>query len=83
MTASSLEEAIRLAGDREIFISGGARLYEEAMPLVEKMYVTEIDSEIEGDTYFPDFDKEQFDKEIVERHDEGEIPYTYVTYTRR
>jgi dihydrofolate reductase len=83
MTASSLEEAIRLAGDREIFISGGARLYEEAMPLVEKMYVTEIECEIEGDTYFPDFDKEQFDKEIVERHDEGEIPYTYVTYTRR
>ena len=81
MTASSLEEAIRLAGDREIFISGGARLYEEAMPLVEKMYVTEIECEIEGDTYFPDFDKEQFDKEIVERHDEGEIPYTYVTYT--
>ena len=83
MTASSLEEAIRLAGDREIFISGGARLYEEAMPLVEKMYVTEIECEIEGDTYFPDFDKEQFDKEIVERHDEGETPYTYVTYTRR
>ena len=83
MTAGSLEEAIKLAGDREIFISGGARLYEEALPLVEKMYVTEIESEIEGDTYFPDFDKELFNKEIIERHDEGEIPYTYVTYTRK
>ena len=83
MTAGSLDEAIRLAGDREIFISGGARLYEEALPLVEKMYVTEIDREIEGDTYFPDFDASQFDKEIVERHDEGEIPFTYVTYTRK
>ena len=83
MTAGSLEEAIRLAGDKEIFISGGARLYEEAMPLVQKMYVTEIECEIEGDTYFPDFDPSLFDKEIIERRDEGEIPYTYVTYTRK
>lgn len=82
MTAKSLAEAIKLAGDRDIYISGGARLYEEALPLVGKMYITEIDCEIEGDTYFPVFDKEQFIKEINERF-EGEIPYTYVTYTRR
>jgi dihydrofolate reductase len=83
MTAGSLKEAIEMAGDREIFISGGARLYEESLPYVEKMYVTEIDCEIEGDTYFPDFDQSQYDKEIVERHDEGDIPYTYVTYTKK
>ena len=83
MTAGSLKEAIEMAGDREIFISGGARLYEESLPYVEKMYVTEIDCEIEGDTYFPDFDPSLYDKEIVERHDEGDIPYTYVTYTRK
>ncbi len=82
MTAGSLKEAIELAGDREIYISGGARLYEEALPLVEKMYITEIDAEIEGDTFFPEFDKGCYDKEIVEEHD-GEIPYTYVTYTRK
>ena len=83
MTARSLEEAIKLAGDKDIYISGGARLYEEALPIVEKMYVTEIDKEIEGDTYFPDFDSDKFDKEIVENHDDGEIPFTYVTYTRK
>lgn len=82
MTAKSLQEAIELAGDRDMYISGGARLYEEALPLVEKMYITEIDCEIEGDTYFPEFDKELFEKEIDERV-EGEIPYTYVTYTRK
>ncbi len=82
MTAKSLQEAIELAGDRDMYISGGARLYEEALPLVEKMYITEIDCEIEGDTYFPEFDKSLFDKEIDERV-EGEIPYTYVTYTRK
>lgn len=82
LTAKSLPEAIRLAGGRDIYISGGAKLYEEALPLVEKMYITEIDSEIEGDTYFPPFEKDQFVKEINEKY-EGEIPYTYVTYTRK
>ena len=82
MTAKTLQEAIELSGNKDIYISGGAKLYEEALPLVEKMYITEIDCDIEGDTYFPPFEKEQFVKEINERF-EGEIPYTYVTYTRR
>ncbi len=81
-TAKSLDEAIKMAGDRDIYISGGARLYEEALPIVKKMYITEIDCDIEGDTYFPAFDKEQFVKEIDEVVD-GEIPYTYVTYTKK
>jgi len=81
-TAKTLKEAIELAGDKDIYISGGAKLYEEALPLVEKMYITEIDCDINGDTFFPPFDKEQFIKEIAERY-EGEIPYTYVTYTRK
>lgn len=81
-TAKSLMEAIRLAGNKDIFISGGAKLYEEALPLVEKMYITEIDCDIKGDTYFPPFKRELFVKEINEKF-EGEIPYTYVTYTRK
>ena len=82
MTAKSLEEAIRMAGDRDIYISGGARLYEEALPLVEKMYITEIACEVEGDTFFPTFNKDEFIRE-VDAHFESEIPYTYVTYTRK
>ncbi|MBQ8165440.1 MAG: dihydrofolate reductase [Lachnospiraceae bacterium] len=81
-TAKSLDEAIKMAGDRDIFISGGARLYEEALPLVEKMYITEIDCDVEGDTLFPEFNKEQFEREVNEIVD-GELPYTYVTYIRK
>lgn len=81
-TVSSLREALELANDRDVYISGGARLYEEALPIVEKMYITEIDCEIEGDTYFPTFDKAQFTKEIDEEF-QGEIPYRYVTYIRK
>jgi dihydrofolate reductase len=81
LTAKTLEEAIELAGDKDIYIAGGVRLYEESLALVEKMYVTEIDLEVEGDTYFPHFEQEQFIKEVEEKH-EGEIPYIYVTYTK-
>lgn len=81
-TVRSLQEAIELAGNKDVFISGGARLYEEALPIVEKMYITEIDKNVDGDTYFPQFAEEDFIKELNERV-EGEIPYTYVTYTRK
>lgn len=81
-TVSSLREALELAGDRDVYISGGARLYEEALPIVEKMYITEIDCEIDGDTYFPTFNKEEYTKEIDEEF-QGEISYRYVTYIRK
>lgn len=80
--ASSLGEAIELAGNRDIYISGGAGLYAEGIDLVDKMYITEIEAKIEGDVFFPDFDEELFDKKIGE-HFDGEIPYTYIEYTRR
>lgn len=81
-TVSSLQEAIKLAGNRDIYVSGGAKLYEEALPIAEKMYITEIDMVIDGDTYFPQFHDEDFIK-IVDERFEDEIPYTYMTYTRK
>lgn len=81
-TVTSLKEAIEAAGDRDIYISGGAKLYEEALPFAEKMYVTEIDADVVGDTYFPNFQKELFVKEINQTF-HGDIPYRYVTYTKK
>lgn len=80
-TVRTLKEALKVAGDRDVYISGGARLYEEAINIVDKMYVTEIDIEIEGDTYFPDFNENDFVKHVDE-HFSGEIPYTYLTYSK-
>ena len=57
-------------------------LKKEVLPFVEKMYITEINLDIEGDTFFPYFEQEKFVKEVNEKHT-GEIPYTYVTYTRK
>lgn len=81
-TARSLKEAIELAGQEDIFISGGQKLYEEALPLVEKMYITEVELDCPGDVFFPIFDESLFYKKIDARYD-GKIPYTYVTYTRK
>lgn len=81
-TVASIQEAIELAGDKNVYISGGAGIYKEAMPYVEKMYITEVDLEPEGDTFFPEFDANDFVREVDEEID-GEIPYKYVTYTRK
>lgn len=81
-TVSSLKEAIELAGEREIFIAGGGMLYKEALPLADRLYLTLIDHEIEGDTYFPEFEEDLYKKTFEEYH-EGEIPYTYVTLEKQ
>ncbi len=60
--ASSLEQGIELAreeyGDSELFIAGGQQVYRQAleMSVVDRMYLTVIEAEIEGDTFFPEFD---------------------------
>lgn len=86
-TAASLNEAIAVArkkygAEKDIFIAGGSALYMEAIELVDIMYITEIDAEIEGDTFFAEFDVNEFHRFEIERLD-GELPFTYVTYVKR
>ena len=81
LTATSLEEAIKLAGDRDIFISGGRGLYRQGIEIADVMYITEIDAEFEADTFFPQFDKTMWKKETAETV-QGDINYSYVTYTK-
>ena len=80
---SAISLAQQKAPGKDVYISGGARLYKEAIlsGIVEKMYITEIDAEIEGDVFFPQFDESQFTKETEAHHDE-ELSYDYVTYTK-
>lgn len=48
------------AGLNECFIIGGRTLYEACLPLADRLYMTEVDAEIEGDTVFPSFDEADF-----------------------
>lgn len=85
VTVGSLSEALKYAEehfpDKNVYLSGGAGIYAEGLPLADKLFITEVELEIEGDTFFPEFDKSQYVKTIDERV-EGEIPFTYVTYTK-
>lgn len=66
-TVISLEKALELAKSlfpqKEIFICGGESVYKEAIEskLVNKMYITEIDADISGDAFFPEFDTADFE----------------------
>lgn len=83
MTVGSIQEAIDLVIDKDIFIAGGYGLYKEAIPLVNKMYITEIDMIIEeGDVFFPEFDAKEFDITIGETN-RNDIKYVRTIYTRK
>ena len=76
ITCASLEEAIVEAKkiDDEIFIIGGGQIYEQALPLADKLYLTLVHAEFEGDTFFPDYS--MFSKKISEQKKEAQ-PYSY------
>lgn len=82
-TAKSVKEAIGMLGDKDGFIAGGYGVYLEAIPLVDTMYITEVDMIVEnGDTVFPEFDTNDFDICIGETLGD-EIKFTRTTYTRK
>lgn len=82
-TARSLKEAISLFSDKDIYISGGYNLYKEALSLVDVMYITKIDMIVEdGDTFFPEFNSDDFDFYIGETNGE-DIKYTRTVYIRK
>lgn len=82
-TAGSVKEAIEMAGEQNVYISGGYGLYKEAIPFVDVMYITEVQTTIEdGDVFFPEFDENDFDKTEGETGGE-EIKFIRTTYTRK
>ena len=82
ITAKSLEEALTLAGKEEIFIAGGAELFQKALPLADRIYITYVDLEVpDADRFFPDFPEEKYMIVELEKLG-GEIPYHRFLYTK-
>lgn len=55
IVAGSMDEAVHLAGDvPELVVAGGAEVFEAALPLVNRMYLTFVDGEFPGTAYFPE-----------------------------
>ena len=69
--------------DEDVFIIGGASIYQQFVDLATKMYLTEIDASDEyADVYFPEFNKEDWDREELASNPENSINYKHVLYKK-
>lgn len=82
--ASSLSHAMQLAADvAKVFVIGGAQIYALALPQADELVLTEVDIDVEGDTYFPSWNKQDFTEVSREAHAPADgLAYTFVTYQR-
>jgi dihydrofolate reductase len=84
----SIEEGITIAlnhGETELFIIGGAEIYNHSLEKADRLYLTEIQGEISGDTYFPKFNREEWREVSRKRHEADErhkYAFDFVVYER-
>lgn len=86
IVARSLEEAARAAGDGDkAFVIGGGVLYAAALPVARVMHLTELDEAVQGDAYFPEFDRSAWRlvREVAHpRDDRHAMAFRFCTYER-
>ncbi len=83
---SSLDEALSIAKvglPEEIHIGGGAEIYTQALPYIEKLYITYVDDEPESDTFFPEFENDFTVAEAHEVRTHNGLSYQWVDYVRK
>ena len=85
----SIEEALQVAhdnGEEEAFIIGGGQIYEQAMPFIQKLYLSEIETELDGDVFFPEIDPEEWNvtsEEYFAPDERNAFPFTVRIYERK
>lgn len=84
IVVSSLADAIAAcANDPEVFLIGGAQLYREALPLADRLYLTELTDPFEGDVRFPQYDRASWQQELREEHVSAHgLKFSYANYRR-
>jgi len=90
---ASLEAAIELAKEvnyindvQEVMIIGGASIYEAALPIADRLYLTHVHAEIEGDAYFPEVNFKQWlevSREDYQASDKNPYDYSFVVYDKK
>jgi len=85
LIAHSLEGAVALCkSDDEVFLIGGAELYQDGLKLANKLYITEVDLTVDGDAFFPEFDLNLWQETSREAHTSAQgLSFSYITYTRK
>lgn len=84
--ANSIEEAINLCQDTEIFIIGGGEIYNQAFNIVNNIYLTRIHSIIDGDTFIPNIDDDnwqELDREDFLKDEKNEFDYSFINYKKK
>lgn len=84
---SSVEDVLKAMDEKEqLFIIGGAQIYNAFLPYADRLYITKIDAEFEGDAFFPAFDEAEFTLvDESEAHTSENYPWSYrfTEYTRK
>lgn len=87
MVAHSLEDALMICtGHSENFIIGGEKIYRQALNKCQRMYITEIQRDFVGDTFFPEFDRNEWEETQRDRYiaeNEDNLEYHFVVLERR
>ena len=87
VVAHSLQEAVAAcANDPQIFMVGGADIYAQALGLADKLYITEIQQDVAGDAWFPEFDRSEWLEMLREKHRQETpepLEYHFVEYRRK
>ena len=85
--ARSVNEVLEMAkNDGELMISGGASIYKQFLPLADKLYLTYINQDFEGDIYFPEFeasDWKEVSREDYEPNEKNKYSYSFVVLERK
>lgn len=92
LVANNPEQAIDMArqhptsGEQEIFVIGGENLYHQMLPRADRLYITQVDAEVEGDAWFPEFDRDDW-RELARRQlpadDRNPYACTFLTLERK
>ena len=80
---ASLEEAL-CACDNDCFVIGGALIYKLSLPIAAELILTEVENEYpDADVYFPVFEKELYEKEVLLENEDDGVKYKHVKYTKK
>ncbi len=83
---NSLQEALALCKtEEEVFIVGGAEIYRQAIPITNKIYLTIVHQNFEGDTYFPEIEENiwvETEREDYQPDEKNKLAYSFITLER-
>ena len=82
----NLDEFVKehIDSNEEIFVIGGGMVYSQMLPYAKRLVLTEVDAMCQdADTYFPEFNKDEWERKVLAKNNDNAIMYEHVEYTRK